>query len=234
MDLKDETRALLEATCHETGLECLPISHLKDASLLWLPSSMVAAVLGSPKRRSRRLAVAAVVLALLLAGSTAAVIWLRTPAPAMAASWEDCVDPRTGTVATGPVAAASGQGHADFGLNVQLNGAVPVYAIGDPVTISIAVGRTAYIKALSLDRDSKVVTVFPNKYQTNSLLLPGQAVTIKLSAAAPAGSTLLKVIAMGAPFKDVLGPDAPALPNPEYLLSDGQWQEKAVCLKITT
>lgn len=234
-DLKEETRVLLEAMCEETGLECLPMYHLSDAAHLWSAAPPAPVVRKARARNAWRPTAPFKVLAALLvmAFVLGAGVWFFWPRPSTAPmSADDCID-NTGAPLIGPAAVRNAQGQGDFGLDVRLNAKHPSYAIGEAVIVRASVDRAAYLRILELDRNGRTALVYPNRYQKDALVAPGDSLAVALRASAPAGPTLLKVIAMAAQSGEGMEPGAPPYPNPEYLLTAGRWQEAATCLRIT-
>lgn len=228
-ELSEPTRALLEAASEETGLENLPITHISQASVLWrsLPQPVSAAT--ARPALSWRLALTGAVLFAVLA-ICAGVYWLEPKQAAASMAADPCISSDAAVVGFVPVRDASKQG--DFGLNVLLSPANPVYAIGESLTVHIALDHAAYLRVLYLDRNGVATLLYPDSAAKDLLLLPSDHVDLPLHAGGPAGPNLLKVVAL-ATRAPGLAPGARPSPNPEYLLAEGQWQETAICLKIT-
>jgi len=78
------------------------------------------------------------------------------------------------------------------------------YTIGESITITLAVNRSAYVYLVEITADNRVVLLFPSLYEPNNALaagarvLPGGAYTLRASE--PAGAETLRLFAATGPI----------------------------------
>ncbi|MEI9992967.1 MAG: DUF4384 domain-containing protein [Rhizomicrobium sp.] len=223
--LSEQTRALLDAAYEDSGLECMPLMRLSDCSRLWRQP-----IWRSPQtRRGFRFAVATGIAGAILLAAAAFAFWPRPQVVAVAPTTaDDCIDEGSNTQIAGPIAVRSPSEQGEFGLDAWLNGRAAVYAVGEVMTLHFSVTRPAYVQVFDLDRMGRATRLFPDAHQAGALLSPGEKAGFAMKAAGPAGVEMLKVIATSDP------PDGGARPDPEFAAAPGQWQERAICLKITS
>ena len=89
-----------------------------------------------------------------------------------------------------------------------------IYTEGDLMQVTVTPDLDCHLRLYYLSADHKVHQIFPNQFQTESLVKKGQAVTLPGAAgtfefrmSAPFGNEILMAVASDVPFTDQSGED---------------------------
>lgn len=114
--------------------------------------------------------------------------------------------PRALSVEQAPLAAvAPAAGVRAINVSAALDRAGAVYAIGEPVGLTISVSHTSYVTIFNVAPDGSTTVLFPNRFQRDALVEAGEVVPVpgasaRIVARAPAGLDLVKVVASTRPL----------------------------------